>query len=140
MASKIDNVVELKNVQQEAPAVETTEMETAQVYYSRIITEDNRKAIAEKFIDFVRENNLHFEEALMGCTDYFTSVLVSMVMESATSEEELAASDERFNNLRNALSEVLNKADNVSMGDNLLALLTLVTQSVMIIAEQGKEA
>ena len=135
--AKIENIKDLKqtNVAPVAP-----EQETMTDFFTRLMKEENRVAVSQKIDEFVKESDFRFEEILLGLADYGVSVLVkNMVDAIGDNEAEVKALDERFLKARTEIANTLNKTEKLSMGESIVTMLSFVTESIGIIAEDAIE-
>lgn len=133
--TKIDDIKALK----QAKEVQDKQQESAVVFYSRMLTPENRQEVVMKISNFINESDMKLEEFLLGMCDYSSSVLISHIADNMVNEEELKDSEQRYIDLRIKLADTLNQvvkeADVVSMGENIIAMLSLVSESVVMVAD-----
>ena len=138
--AKIENIADIKHALGETPNT-ATEPKEVQEFFSNLMTEDSRAKVTAMIDDFIKNSGLRYEEALLGFCDYSIAALVKSMVAQENTEEAAKRLDERFLTLRGKIAEVLNSVTDYSMGETIVTLLTFVTESLSIIAEnEGTEA
>lgn len=132
---KVESIEELRNVK----PVQTEEQEvseTALEYYKRIANRENREKNVIAIGEFALKSDLKLEELILGMADYCSGMLVASVADNMPNDEQLSAAEQKFNEIRIALAGTLNDIKDTSMGDNVLAMLALISESITILADE----
>lgn len=132
-ANNVVNIDEIKKHRLE------TLPKTEEEYFKKIATEENRKEVNELVVNFIQENQLGLEEVAMGFSDVFTSIILSMILNSTEKEEEVEASNQRFSTIHKEIASLLNTHTDAKIAETLLVLNSLFLEGITSIVKEAGE-
>jgi len=122
MSQKIENVNDIKNM---VPAAQVKNV-------AEILLPENRQKIVVKIDDFLASSGMEFYEGLLGFTDMFNTIFINTLSEHIKTDEERDASNSRINELRVAISELLNTRKTNFVAEDMVTLMSLLAEAVVI--------
>lgn len=135
--TKIENIEDLKKKDVNEVAETATETKEEPNDFLNV---EQRNEVVRLMDKFMGENDLNMIQGLLGCVDLFSTIFATMLDENFTTKEERDASQERFDDIRKNLTDVLNNGQRKGtyMPETLLALLGLIGESMGIVLSNSE--
>lgn len=124
MPQKIENIKDIKNVAS-PEGMQRKGM-------AEMLLPENRQVIVTKIDDFLAESGMEFYEGLLGFTDLFNTIFINTLSANITTDKEREESNNRINNLRHSVSELLNTRTTNFVAEDMVTLMSLLAEAVII--------
>lgn len=125
MPQKIENIKDIKTVQD-------TVGNSRNEGLAKMLLPENRQEIVTKIDDFLASSGMEFYEGILGFTDLFNTIFINTLSSNITTDEERDASNERINNLRSSISQLLNTRQTNFVAEDMVTLMSLLAEAVII--------
>ena len=124
MPQKIENVKDIKNI----ASTEGTQRKGM----AEMLLPENRQVVVTKIDEFLAESGMEFYEGLLGFTDLFNTIFINTLSTHITTDEEKEESNNRINDLRHSISELLNTRTTNFVAEDMVTLMSLLAEAVII--------